>query len=132
LQHTITGWPGGKPNADDTHRPERAKPDKKRVVIFSPHPDDDVISMGGTFLRLVEQGHEVHVAYQTSGNIAVHDYDALRFMEFIEEFGGTYELTGEDLNKEFKKAKKFLNNKQQGQTDIEIVRKIKQISKFTF
>ena len=125
LQDTITGWPGGKPNADDTHRPERAKPDKKRVVIFSPHPDDDVISMGGTFLRLVEQGHEVHVAYQTSGNIAVHDYDALRFMEFIEEFGGTYELTGEDLNKEFKKAKKFLNNKQQGQTDIEIVRKIK-------
>ena len=125
LQHTITGWPGGKPNADDTHRPERAKPDKKRVVIFSPHPDDDVISMGGTFLRLVEQGHEVHVAYQTSGNIAVHDYDAMRFMEFIEEFGGTYELTGEDLNKQFKKAKKFLNNKQQGQTDIEIVRKIK-------
>ena len=125
LQHTITGWPGGKPNADDTHRPERAKPDKKRVVIFSPHPDDDVISMGGTFLRLVEQGHEVHVAYQTSGNIAVHDYDAMRFMEFIEEFGGSYDLTGEDLNKEFKKAKKFLNNKQQGQTDIEIVRKIK-------
>ena len=125
LQHTITGWPGGKPNADDTNRPERAKPDKKRVIIFSPHPDDDVISMGGTFLRLVEQGHEVHVAYQTSGNIAVHDYDALRFMEFIEEFGGTYELTGEDLNKQFKKAKKFLNNKQQGQTDIEIVRKIK-------
>ncbi len=125
LQHTITGWPGGKPNADDTHRPERAKPDKKRVLLFSPHPDDDVISMGGTFLRLVEQGHEVHVAYQTSGNIAVHDYDAMRFMEFIEEFGGTYELTGEDLNKEFKKAKKFLNNKQQGQTDIPIVRKIK-------
>ncbi len=125
LQHTITGWPGGKPNADDTHRPERAKPDKKRVIIFSPHPDDDVISMGGTFLRLVDQGHEVHVAYQTSGNIAVHDYDAMRFMEFIEEFGGSYELTGEAMNKEFKKAKKFLNNKQQGQTDIEIVRKIK-------
>lgn len=86
LQHTITGWPGGKPNSDDTHRPERAEPARKRVVIFSPHPDDDVISMGGTFLRLVEQGHEVHVAYQTSGNIAVHDYDALRFMEFFKEF----------------------------------------------
>ncbi len=82
LQHSITGWPGGKPNADDTNRPERAFPAKKRVIIFSPHPDDDVISMGGTFLRLVNQGHEVHVAYQTSGNIAVSDADALRFAEF--------------------------------------------------
>lgn len=73
LQHTITGWPGGKPNADDSTRPERALPYPKRVLIFSPHPDDDVISMGGTFARLVEQGHEVHVAYQTSGSIAVLD-----------------------------------------------------------
>ncbi len=81
LQHSITGWPGGKPNADDTSRPERAEPAKKRVIIFSPHPDDDVISMGGTFDRLVEQGHEVHVAYQTSGNIAVSDTDALRYAE---------------------------------------------------
>jgi len=81
VQHTITGWPGGKPNADDTSRPERANPIKKRVLIFSPHPDDDVISMGGTFDRLVEQGHEVHVAYQTSGNIAVSNYEALKFAE---------------------------------------------------
>ena len=81
LQHSITGWPGGKPNADDTHRPERASPAKKRVIIFSPHPDDDVISMGGTFDRLVEQGHEVHVAYQTSGNIAVSDKDARKYAE---------------------------------------------------
>ncbi|MBE9488963.1 MAG: glucosamine-6-phosphate deaminase, partial [Bacteroidetes bacterium] len=81
LQHTITGWPGGKPNADDTNRPERATPEKKRVIIFSPHPDDDVISMGGTFDRLVEQGHEVHIAYQTSGNIAVSDEEALKFAE---------------------------------------------------
>ena len=81
LQHTITGWPGGKPNADDTNRPERKNPDKKRVIIFSPHPDDDVISMGGTFDRLVSQGHEVHVAYQTSGNIAVSDEDALKYIE---------------------------------------------------
>ncbi len=87
LQGTITGWPGGKPKADDSRRPERATPAKKRVLLFSPHPDDDVISMGGTFLRLVEQGHEVHVAYQTSGNIAVHDHDALRFVEFVQEFG---------------------------------------------
>ncbi len=81
LQNTITGWPGGKPNADDSKRPERSTPAKKRVIIFSPHPDDDVISMGGTFDRLVEQGHEVHIAYQTSGNIAVSDDDALRFAE---------------------------------------------------
>lgn len=81
IQHTITGWPGGKPNADDTYRPERAKPAQKRVIIFSPHPDDDVISMGGTFDRLIEQGHQVHVAYQTSGNIAVSDSDALKFAE---------------------------------------------------
>lgn len=81
LQHTISGWPGGKPGADDTYRPERSKPERKRVIIFSPHPDDDVISMGGTFDRLVEQGHEVHVAYQTSGNIAVSDEEALKFAE---------------------------------------------------
>ncbi|MGB5242863.1 MAG: glucosamine-6-phosphate deaminase [Lutimonas sp.] len=81
LQHTITGWPGGKPNADDTNRPERKDPARKRVIIFSPHPDDDVISMGGTFDRLVEQGHEVHVAYQTSGNIAVSDKEAMKFAE---------------------------------------------------
>jgi glucosamine-6-phosphate deaminase len=81
LQHTITGWPGGKPNADDSNRPERALPVKKRVLIFSPHPDDDVISMGGTLDRLIEQGHDVHVVYQTSGNIAVSDADARKYAE---------------------------------------------------
>lgn len=81
LQHTITGWPGGKPNADDTNRPERAKPAKKRVLVFSPHPDDDVISMGGTLDRLIQQGHEVHVAYQTTGSNAVPDEEALKFLE---------------------------------------------------
>ncbi|MDG1762030.1 MAG: glucosamine-6-phosphate deaminase [Flavobacteriaceae bacterium] len=85
LQRSITGWPGGKPNADDTYRAERALPEKKRVIIFSPHPDDDVISMGGTFDRLVEQGHEVHIAYQTSGNIAVSDQDAKRFLEVTKD-----------------------------------------------
>jgi glucosamine-6-phosphate deaminase len=83
LQHTITGWPGGKPNADDTYRPERAKPYPKKIIIFSPHPDDDVISMGGTFQRLVNQGHEVHVAYQTSGNIAVNDEEVIRYISVI-------------------------------------------------
>ena len=83
LQHTITGWPGGKPNADDTYRPERAKPYPKKIIIFSPHPDDDVISMAGTFQRLVNQGHEVHVAYQTSGNIAVNDEEVIRYISVI-------------------------------------------------
>jgi glucosamine-6-phosphate deaminase len=83
LQHTITGWPGGKPDADDTYRPERANPYPKRVIIFSPHPDDDVISMGGTFQRLVNQGHEVHVAYQTSGNIAVGDEEVIRYISVL-------------------------------------------------
>jgi len=86
LQNTITGWPGGKPLADDSNRPERANPSKKRVLIFSPHPDDDVISMGGTFDRLVQQGHEVHIAYQTSGNIAVSDEEALKFAEISKAF----------------------------------------------
>ena len=81
LQHTITGWPGGKPNTEFEKRPERATPEKKRVLIFSPHPDDDVISMGGTLDRLVSQGHEVHVVYQTSGNIAVSNHEALKFAE---------------------------------------------------
>ena len=85
LQNTITGWPGGKPNADDSKRPERALPDLKKCIIFSPHPDDDVISMGGTFDRLVAQGHEVHVAYQTSGNIAVSDNEALKYIEVISD-----------------------------------------------
>lgn len=86
LQHTITGWPGGKPNADDSTRPERATPYPKRILIFSPHPDDDVISMGGTFSRLVEQGHEVHVAYQTSGNIAVFDDYIYQQMDIATSF----------------------------------------------
>ncbi len=87
LQHTITGWPGGKPNADDSTRPERATPYPKRVVIFSPHPDDDVISMGGTFMRLIAQGHDVHVAYQTSGNIAVMDDVVLQTLDTARECG---------------------------------------------
>lgn len=90
IQHTITGWPGGKPNADDTDRPERATPYPKRVLIFSPHPDDDVISMGGTFRRLCDQHHDVHVAYQTSGNIAVGDEEVVRYCEYLRDVCGKY------------------------------------------
>lgn len=120
LQHTITGWPGGKPYADDSKRPERAVPAKKRVIIFSPHPDDDVISMGGTFDRLVEQGHEVHIAYQTSGNIAVSDEEALKFAEVSKEISGNFDNTNNIIN--------FLENKNKNETIDSIeVRKLKGI-----
>ncbi len=125
LQRTITGWPGGKPNADDSHRPERAKPAKKRVILFSPHPDDDVISMGGTFQRLVDQGHEVHVAYQTSGNIAVHDYDALRYAEFMLEYGETQNTLTEESRKFYQKIIHFIQKKDAGELDTPEVRSIK-------
>jgi glucosamine-6-phosphate deaminase len=125
LQHTITGWPGGKPNADDTHRPERAFPAKKKVLIFSPHPDDDIISMGGTFQRLHDQGHDVHVAYQTTGNIAVADDEALRFAEFVVDFNEKFESPNAKANRIYKEAIKFLKNKPDSEVDISAVREIK-------
>ncbi|MDH6356447.1 glucosamine-6-phosphate deaminase [Parabacteroides sp. PF5-9] len=90
IQHTITGWPGGKPNADDSNRPERATPYPKKVIVFSPHPDDDVISMGGTFRRLCDQHHDVYVAYQTSGNIAVGDEEVVRYCEYLRDVSDRY------------------------------------------
>jgi glucosamine-6-phosphate deaminase len=125
LQHTITGWPGGKPRADDSHRPERAKPFPKRAVIFSPHPDDDVISMGGTFIRLVDQGHEVNVAYQTSGNIAVFDDDAIRFADFVREFNTSAGLNKKDGEEFYKKVVKSIKTKKPGQIDSQEVTTIK-------
>jgi glucosamine-6-phosphate deaminase len=116
LQHTITGWPGGKPNADDTNRPERAEPGKKRVIIFSPHPDDDVISMGGTFDRLVSQGHEVHVVYQTSGNIAVADHEAVK----VAEVANSMEPTGI-----FDQIIQEVGEKTEGDFDSKLVRQLK-------
>jgi glucosamine-6-phosphate deaminase len=108
LQHTITGWPGGKPNADDSTRPAPSLPYPKRVVIFSPHPDDDVISMGGTFIRLVEQGHDVHVAYQTSGNVAVHDDVVLQNVDTARELG---------LGDTFNEVKTVIENKRLGEPE---------------
>ncbi len=125
LQHTITGWPGGKPEADDRQRPERAQPGKKRSIIFSPHPDDDVISMGGTFIRLVDQGHEVHVAYQTSGNTAVWDDDALRFVEFAIDFSKTQNLEAESLESLYENMRQFLEAKQPNQTDTKEIQTVK-------
>jgi len=118
IQHTITGWPGGKPNADDSQRPERAAPAKKRSIIFSPHPDDDVISMGGTFIRLADQGHEVHVAYQTSGNTAVWSDDTLRFIEFARDFSKSMNLDTEVLEKVYADTRTFLDSKRPNQADI--------------
>jgi len=125
LQHTITGWPGGKPNADDSQRPERAAPAKKRVVIFSPHPDDDVISMGGTFIRLVDQQHDVHVAYQTSGNTAVWDDDALRFVEFSIDFAEKMGPDQKELKDIYQHMRTFIEQKKPNQIDTPEIQSVK-------
>ena len=126
LQHTITGWPGGKPNADDTYRPERANPYPKRVIVFSPHPDDDVISMGGTIRRLVEQKHDVHVAYETSGNIAVGDEEVIRFLHFINGFNQLFNNSEDQvINEKYAEIRKYLREKQDGDMDTRDILTIK-------
>lgn len=118
LQHTITGWPGGKPNADDTNRPERANPFPKNVVIFSPHPDDDVISMGGTFKRLVDQKHNVHVAYETSGNIAVGDEEVIRYVALLEDVRAKYEPNNKEMQAKYAEILQYLlHDKKDGDVD---------------
>jgi glucosamine-6-phosphate deaminase len=94
LVQRITGWPGGKP--PDRRRPgdipqcdDEVHP--KTVLVFSPHPDDDVIGMGGTIARLCEHGHAVHIAYQTAGHRGVHDDDLVRHLEFV---AGAFRLAG--------------------------------------
>ncbi|MEX2573106.1 MAG: glucosamine-6-phosphate deaminase [Balneolaceae bacterium] len=125
LQHTITGWPGGKPEADDTNRPERARPFPKKVMVFSPHPDDDVISMGGTLIRLVEHGHDVHVAYQTSGNIAVFDDDVIRFADFVSDYAEHFNMSDSSANRLLGEIQTFLENKKPGQVDSPEIQVIK-------
>lgn len=125
LQHTITGWPGGKPNADDSQRPERANPARKSSIVFSPHPDDDVISMGGTFIRLADQGHDVHVAYQTSGNTAVWDDEVLRYVEFAKDFAKSMNLDTAQLERVYSESRTFFGAKKPNQIDTEEVRTIK-------
>ncbi|MCS3556628.1 MULTISPECIES: glucosamine-6-phosphate deaminase [Sphingobacterium] len=125
LQHTITGWPGGKPNVDDSQRPERANPAKKTSIVFSPHPDDDVISMGGTFIRLADQGHDVHVAYQTCGNTAVWDDDVIRYLEFAEDFAKEMGIDASKISTLYKESREIFETKKPNQIDTEIVRKIK-------
>ncbi|MDR1592006.1 MAG: glucosamine-6-phosphate deaminase [Prevotellaceae bacterium] len=126
LQHTITGWPGGKPDADDTYRPERAKPYPKRVVVFSPHPDDDVISMGGTLQRLVDQQHEVHIAYQTSGNIAVDDDEVIRYIAFVKGFKDMFCPDNDIIEAKYQEIKQFLlQDKKENDIDTLDVRMLK-------
>lgn len=125
LRDSITGWPGGKPNAVIPGHPERSEIQPKTCVIFSPHPDDDIISMGGTFMRLHDQGHDVHVAYQTSGNIAVTDEFVTRFLDFAVRFE---ELSGIDNRKSsaiLNEAQDYLQNKQANQIDTDQIRQIK-------
>jgi glucosamine-6-phosphate deaminase len=125
LQHAITGWPGGKPNADDSQRPERAQPIVKNTIIFSPHPDDDVISMGGTFIRLADQGHNVHVAYQTSGNTAIWDDEVLRYLEFYIDLTKNQGKDADDLEKTYLETRNFFSTKLPNQADTEEIQKIK-------
>ena len=125
LQHTITGWPGGKPNADDTYRPERANPYPKRVIVFSPHPDDDVISMGGTLKRLVDQKHDVHVAYETSGNIAVGDEDMMRYFLMMDKISPMFDFNTAGYEKLSEDVRNFVAAKKSGDMDSKEIREIK-------
>ena len=128
LQHTITGWPGGKPNADDSQRPERALPYPKRCVVFSPHPDDDVISMGGTIRRLVQQEHEVHICYETSGNIAVGDEEVRRFMHFVNGFNQLFADSQDTVVRDkYVEVKSFLMNKKEGDPDTPDILTLKKL-----
>jgi glucosamine-6-phosphate deaminase len=124
LRDSITGWPGGK-NADLPNPPERKSPYPKRSLIFSPHPDDDIISMGGTFMRLHDQGHEVHVAYQTSGNIAVTDEFVTRFLDFAVGFEEQFGMDNTQSNKILQEARSFLLTKKKNQIDTADIRSIK-------
>lgn len=125
LRDIITGWPGGKPNAVIPTHPERSTPYPKKVVIFSPHPDDDIISMGGTFQRLHDQGHDVHVAYQTSGNIAVTDEFVTRFLDFAVGFDEIAKIGSDKPQKILNQAKKYIASKKPNQSDTPTIRAIK-------
>jgi glucosamine-6-phosphate deaminase len=125
LRDTITGWPGGKPNSVIPAHPERSMPYPKRVVIFSPHPDDDIISMGGTFQRLHDQGHDVHVAYQTSGNIAVTDEFVTRFVDFAVGFESIAGINNDTSAKIFSEIKAYLSRKKKNEPDTLQIRELK-------
>lgn len=125
LRDSITGWPGGKPTEKRLSHPERHTPFPKTALIFSPHPDDDIISMGGTFMRLFDQGHNVHVAYQTSGNIAVTDEFVTRFIDFTVGFESLFDIDSQKSRQILKDAVAFLSQKKSSEKDTEEIRSIK-------
>jgi glucosamine-6-phosphate deaminase len=125
LRDSITGWPGGKQTEQRIHHPERSEPFPKKVIIFSPHPDDDIISMGGTFMRLHNQGHEVHVAYQTSGNIAVTDEFVTRFIDFAVGFESMFDIDETKSKTVLENAIAFLKTKKSTEKDTAEIRDIK-------
>lgn len=105
--------------------------DARTVLVFSPHPDDDVISMGGTMLRMVEQGNVVHVAYMTSGNIAVFDHDAWRFTDFVTEFNELFGIDRQQALRVKERVQTFLSSKKPGQPDTEDLLNIKKLIRTT-
>jgi glucosamine-6-phosphate deaminase len=121
LRDSITGWPGGK-NQPLPNAPERMEPYPKRCLIFSPHPDDDIISMGGTFMRLHDQGHEVHVGYQTSGNIAVTDEFVTRFIDFAVGFESMFGIDIKRSSEILTNAKNYLKEKKPSGVDSPEIR----------
>ncbi len=125
LRDSITGWPGGKPGANLPTHPERSEPFPKRCLIFSPHPDDDIISMGGTFMRLHDQGHDVHVAYQTSGNIAVTDEFVTRFLDFAVGFEVLSGIDSKKSSQILEQATNYLKTKKTSDIDTTEIRSIK-------
>ena len=125
LRDSITGWPGGKPTDQRTTHPERHEPFPKKAILFSPHPDDDIISMGGTFMRLHDQGHDIHVAYQTSGNIAVTDEFVTRFIDFAVGFENMFDIDETKSKKILDEAIAFLKTKKSTEKDTAEIRAIK-------
>lgn len=104
---------------------------KKTILVFSPHPDDDVISMGGTLIRLVEQGHKVFVAYMTSGNIAVFDHDAWRFTDYAAAFNSLFKIDEKQTHQVKERVRTFLDKKSPGQSDSDDLLKIKSLIRET-
>jgi len=107
------------------------KTGRQRVLVFSPHPDDDVISMGGTLIRLVEQGHEPHIAYMTSGNIAVFDHDAERFVDYAVAFNRMFQIDEVQTGGVRQRVQSFLKTKTIRQSDTEELLKIKALIRET-
>lgn len=117
LQHTITGWPGGKPNVDDSTRPERALPFPKRVLAFGPQPDNLTVSMGGTLRRLVEQGNDVHVAFETSGDIVVSDADVQRYLMLMDKVVPRFDINSDNIAAKLNMLKEELAKRKPGEPE---------------